>query len=135
MCRKKCVVAGLAAGVVILVVSQVVDFLVTMAFPGYSVLDLGGMRAVTDPIMMLFFLHPFVLGLALAFLYPYLNLKGGPMAKGKKFGLMMWLVIVIPSAFMVFASMDYPLPFTVSQVVGGLLYMLAAGVVIAKLMK
>jgi hypothetical protein len=132
MCGKRFVFAGLAAGLVITVIAQAVDFLVQYVFP-YNVLAMGGMRAVTDPLMMAFFLHGWVLAFAMAFVYPYLNLKGDFMAKGKKFGMLMWLVVSLPSIFLVYTSMDYPLGFHVSNVIASIIYMLAAGITIAKL--
>jgi hypothetical protein len=124
----KLLVSGILAGVVITIVSFIVNATVGMVWP-YNVLELGGMRAATDPMMLLFFLHPWVLGFALSYAYPYAekSLKGD----GKAFGLLMWIVVSIPSAFLVYTSMNYPIGFTVSSVVGSLLYMLAAGMAIA----
>lgn len=131
---KKTIIAGIVAGIVIEIVSLISDFLVQVVWP-YNVLELGGMRAMNDPILMLFFLHPWILGLALAIIYPHIKLTGNYIQKGKKFGLLMWLVSSLPSAFIVYTSMNYPLGFIVNSVVGSFLYMLAAGIAIAKLME
>lgn len=132
MDTKKFLVSGILAGIVITIVSYIMSAIVGAIWP-YDVLSLGGMRNATDPIMLLFFLHPWVLGFALSYAYPYVekNLKGDNSRKGRKFGFLMWLVVSIPSAFLVYSSMNYPVGFTVSSVVGSLLYMLAAGVTIA----
>jgi hypothetical protein len=73
--------------------------------------------------------------MAFAYTYAKGSLKGNYMKKGEKFGLIMWIVVSIPSAFLVFTSMDYPIGFTVNSIVGPLIYMLAVGAVIAKLME
>lgn len=133
---KKVVLAGILAGIVICVVSLIVQMLVNLVLP-YNVMELGGMRAVTDPIMLLFFVHPWVLGFAMAVVYGFLgsSLKGSWLCRGKHFGVLVWLVAALPSAFLVFTSMDYPLGFTVNSVIGSLLYVVAAGMVIAKIME
>jgi hypothetical protein len=133
MCGKKGIIAGLAAGLVITVIAQAVDMLVQFGFP-YNVLAMGGMRAVTDPIMLAFFLHGWVLAFAMVYVYKFVNLKGDFMAKGKQFGLLMWLLVSLPSIFLVYTSMDYPLGFHISNIVASVIYMLAAGLTIAKLM-
>lgn len=134
---RKFLVAGLAGGLAYFVVMLVFSFLVQLVLH-YDVMSLGGMRAVDDPVMLLFFLSPWVYGFALALVYDKLGRKlecGCVVWKGKCFGLLMWLVIVVPSTFVVYTSMTYPLGFTVDQLVGGLFEMLAAGVVISKLME
>jgi hypothetical protein len=87
--------------------------------------------------MMLLFLHPLVLGLVFAHAYKYVgkSLKGNPMKKGEEYGMLMWLVFTVPSAFVVLTSMNYPPIFTIQQVVGGLLMMFVGGMVIARTMK
>jgi hypothetical protein len=62
-------------------------------------------------------------------------IKGTPMQKGVKFGLIMWLVSSLPSVFIVYTSMNYPIGFSLDSLLGSLIYMPLAGVVIAKIMK
>jgi len=133
---KTIVVSGIVAGIVVLVVSMIVST-ATQALFDYNVLTLVGMRSVSDPVSMLFFLHPFVVGLAMAILYDFTkkNFTGTAMRKGTVLGLLGWIVYGIPSAFIVFSSMDYPIGFTVNSVIGSLLYMLGAGITITRLSK
>lgn len=127
--------AGIAAGIVITVISLVTGMVVQSIWP-YDIFTLGGMRAKNDPIMILFFLHPFVLAGAMATVYSKLGgaLSGDAVQKGKTFGLLLWLAVSLPSAFLVYTSMNYPIGFTISSIVGSLLYMPAAGITIAKIM-
>jgi len=136
MCDMKTLKAGIAAGVAMLIVYFVVNMIV-MAVAPYDVLSLGGMRSATDPLMMLFFLHPFVLGLVFAHAYGYVgkSLKGRPVEKGREYGILMWLVYTVPSAFVVLTSMNYPTVFVIQQVAGGWVMMLFGGMVIAKMSK
>jgi hypothetical protein len=130
---KKILIGGIAAGFAILVVSFIVDWLIGLAFP-YDMFSLGGMRSVEDPMMMLFFLHPWVLGFAMAIAFEKFkgSFKSRGWCRGKKFGLVVWLLAGLPSAFIVFTSMTYPIGFTISTVVGSLLYMIAAGITLEK---
>jgi hypothetical protein len=133
---KTIVISGIVAGIVILVLSMTVSTATQVLFD-YNVLTLTGMRSVNDPVSMLFFLHPFVVGLAMAILYDFTkkSFTGTATTKGIVLGLLGWTVYGIPSAFIVFSSMDYPIGFTVNSVIGSLLYMLGAGITITRLSK
>ena len=58
---------------------------------------------------------------------------GLPQAWGKAFGLFVWLLYGLPSAFIVYSSMTYPIGFTVNSLLGSLLYLVAAGITLEKL--
>lgn len=133
---KTIVISGIVAGIVILVLSMIVST-ATQALFDYNVLTLAGMRSVNDPVSILFFLHPFVVGLAMAILYDFAkkSFTGTVIRKGIVLGLLGWIVYGIPSAFIVFSSMDYPIGFTVNSVIGSLVYMLGAGITITRLSK
>jgi hypothetical protein len=129
-------ISGVAAGIVVLVLAMIVGS-ATQALFNYNVLSLAGMRSVNDPVSILFFLYPFVVALAVAILYDFTkkSFTGSVMRKGIMLGLLGWMVYGIPSAFIVFSSMDYPVGFTVNSVIGSLIYMLGAGITITVLSK
>ena len=91
------------------------------------------MRSASDPVMALFFLYPFVLAAALTFAFSKLHsaLNGDWKQKGKQFGWIAFILIGIPSAFLLWSSMDYPIGFTVSNILENFLALLAAGYLIA----
>jgi hypothetical protein len=128
---KKFIISGLAAGAVILVLWNVVGMIFGML--GFNIANLPGLRSYGDPIMMLYFLYPFVFGFALAYLYPLVEgkLKGDLVSKGFAFGMIMFTINAIPSAFLNFSSMDYPLSFTAITLIGPLVYLPAAGIAVA----
>ncbi len=136
MDTKSVVVSGIVGGIVVLVLSMIVST-ATQALFDYNVLTLAGMRSVNDPVSMLFFVYPFVVGLAMAILYDFTkkSFTGTAIRKGIVLGLLGWIVYGIPSAFIVFSSMEYPIGFTVNSVIGSLVYMLGAGITITKLSK
>lgn len=131
---KQIIVSGIAAGIIILIVSMVISMDFQLLFD-YNVLTLAGMRAPNDPIMILFFLQPFVIGLAMATLYEYTKKSFEGKAKGTMLGLLGWAIYGIPSAVIVYGSMDYPIGFTLNALIGSLLCMLGAGFAITKLSK
>jgi len=131
---KQILIGGILAGIVIEVISLAFSWLAQSIWQ-YDVMKLAGMRPITDPIAVLFFVYPWVIGFALVCVYSYFEkaLDGNYITKGWKFGLLMWIVVSISSAFLVFASMDYPIGFAVNSVIGPLIYMLVTGIVIAKI--
>jgi TM2 domain-containing membrane protein YozV len=133
---KKIVMSGLVAGIVVLALSMIISTVTQVLFD-YSVLALAGMRSVNDPVSILFFFFPFVVGVAMAVLYDFTkkSFTGTATRKGLVLGLLGWIVYGIPSAFIVFSSMDYPLGFTVNSVIGSLVYMLGAGITITNMSK
>ncbi|MDD5163100.1 MAG: hypothetical protein PHD95_02720 [Candidatus ainarchaeum sp.] len=132
----KIVLAGIAAGIAILIISMAFSYFFQAAF-GFDVLSLGGMRAANDPIMALFFLHPFVISFVVAIFFEKTKkaFSGTATSQGLSLGLLAWLVSSIPSAFIVFSSMNYPIGFTLNSLIGPLVYMVIAGIIIAKIMQ
>jgi hypothetical protein len=133
---RRFLLSGILGGIAIWIVGIILSIIVMQIWP-FDVLSLGGMRTIGDPIILLYFLQPFVLAFALSYIYPMLekNFKGSYIDKGKSFGIAMWIVVSIPHAFLLYSSMNYPIGFTVESVVGSLLYMIAAGIVIARINK
>lgn len=131
---KQVVVGGIVSGIVIIIIDLIFSWL-TQTIWDYNVLELPGMRTTDDPIALLFFIYPWVLGFALSIVYSQLGnaLEGNSTSKGIKFGFLMWIAVGITSAFLVFSSMDYPLGFTVNSVVSSLVYIPLSGIVISKI--
>jgi hypothetical protein len=135
MDAKKIIISGVVAGIAMFIGMIIINTLTQFVMP-YDIMTIGGMRAIEDPLMMLFFLSPWVYAFTMAILYSFVggSFKGTFMQKGRTFGLLMFLVITIPSFFIVYTSMTYPNGFYLDQVVGGLVEMLLGGIVIAKFM-
>lgn len=93
------------------------------------------MRPFEDPLMMAFFLYPWILGFAMSIAFQKFkgSFKKTVWRMGKAFGFYTWLLAGIPSAFIVYTSMNYPIGFTINSLVGSLIYMVAAGIVLEKL--
>ena len=130
----KIVIATILAGIVITVISLAAGYAAQLANPHYDVLSLGGMRAASDPIMLLFYAHPFVLALAFSIAFHFFMDTFGraqPFRKGIHFGLLMWMLVTLPSMFLIYSSMDYGTTFLLSGTFGQLAEFVCAGVVIS----
>jgi len=131
--KKKVLVSGIAAGITIFAAMMALSYAFQAIF-NYNAVTLAGMRQIANPIMILFFVYPWVLGFAMAIAFQ--KFKGGFKCKGwhrgKAFGIYAWLLAGLPSAFLVWSSMDYPIGFTANALIGSFLYMVAAGIVLEK---
>lgn len=125
----------IVASVIFFVVSAVLGFLTNIFLP-YDMTAVCGARAVTDPLMMAFFLYPVIYMVGAVILYPLLNLKWGTVQRGTAYGFILWLITSLPEAYVIFTSMDnYPLGFYVDKIFFGLIAWIAAGIIIASLLK
>ena len=131
---KQIIVAGFIVGFIIILIDIVIGGIFQLILP-YDIFELGGMRTIDDPIMMLFFIHPWILGFSLSFVYSYFGkaLNGNYIAQGWKFGLLMWIVIFVPYTFLVFTSMEYPIGFYINSIIPPFFYMILSGVVISNI--
>jgi hypothetical protein len=131
---KKFVFSGFLGGIVYWVLWGFVSFVLRPVLWPYDPLSLGGMRGVTDPFMLLFFLYPFVFSFCMALVYQLVQpaLKGTSLQKGQQFGLAVWVLAVIPGFFMVLSTMNYPAGFFIENLIGGFFFVMATGIVIAR---
>ena len=133
---RKVLVPGLVTGIVILIVSLGMSFLFNAVFPSV-ILEYGNtaiFRPWDDPLMSIFFLHPFVLGIVLAWIWEYAKpvMKGTSAGRGIQFGLAYWLVTV-PGMIVTYSSFQVSLLMVLTWSVSILIQALAAGAVLARM--
>jgi hypothetical protein len=132
---KRVIISGLLAGIAMLAVGLAAGYGMMAVFPSLTAeyANTALFRPWDDPLMSLYFLHPFVLGLILAWVWSVVKgVIGGatPTARGVRFGLAYW-VVVIPGMFISYASFPLSLLMVISWTVGVLLQALAAGLIVA----
>ncbi len=131
----KIIVSAALIGIAISVISLgIIDPVAKTVNPGYDVLNIPGMRSVSDPVMLLFFLQPFVLGLAFSIIFSFHGNAMPGLAfhqKGIRFGLAAWMLYTLPSMFLIYSSMDYGETFLLSGIFGQLLEFCTAGIIAA----
>jgi len=135
---KKIILPGILAGVAILVLGMIVSYifmLIPAVAADYSNTNI--MRQWQDPLMSLFFIYPFVLGIILAWVWNKSKtlFKGSASKRGCNFGLTIWLIATVPGMFITYTSMPYAFMTVISWTVGGLVNSLAAGGIFAKMNK
>lgn len=128
--------AWLGAGIVMSVVSLVISFLVQLVFP-FDPSALPGMRSMSDPWMLLFFAYPFLLSAVMVWVFNHHgeSFKGNARQKSLSFGTMVWLLTGLPSFFIVWTSMTYPLGFHVDSLLGSLATVFSGAFVLVKMLE
>lgn len=132
---KKILIAGIAGGILLFVAQFAFSMIGNLIAP-YDIFTIGGMRARDDPIMLLFFAYPFVLSFASAAVFDRVKgALGGSCCGGAgfTFGLILFLLITVPSMFVIYSSMDYPRGFYVANILFGAIGFPAVGMLYARI--
>jgi hypothetical protein len=133
---RKVLITGIIAGVAMLIVGMIVSQLINLAFPALITEYKATLfRPWDDPLMSLYFAHPFVLGLALAFIWDRVKglLSGGPMKRATNFALAYFIVATIPGMLISYSSFPLSILMILSWSLSSLLQAWTAGLVLAKL--
>jgi hypothetical protein len=117
MSVKNVLFAGILGGIWLVIITYLGSNAGTMSAP-YDIMTLGGMRSVNDPVLALFFLYPFVLSFTSAVVFGMVrtSLDGTDIRRGLLFGLVMILLVMIPSLYVIYTSMTYPPGFFIGSV-------------------
>ncbi len=96
---------------------------ITMLVAPFNIFDIGGMRAITDPVMILYYLYPILLSFITTFVFCIVRhaLPGSYIEKGLLFGLLLFLLLTVTSGFIIFTTMRYPVGFYVDMILNGLI--------------
>jgi len=135
---KKIILPGLAIGLVNFLASMLVSQIFGIVFPSVAAeyLNPNLFRSNTDPLMLLFFVHPFLLAVILSWLWQKTkNIFGVDLIGGLKFGFSYWIIATIPGMFATYTSMPYSGLMVLSWLVGGLVQAVIAGIILSKLNK
>jgi len=135
--NKKVVVPGLIAGVLMLLAGLVLSRVFGIISPSINAeyLNPALFRPWSDPIMSLYFLYPFILGIILAWYWDMTkHLVKGKTAfeKAYKFGLVYWLIAGLPGMFITYSSFQVSLAMVLAWSISGLVNAVIAGFVFAK---
>lgn len=111
---KKIVLPGLVAGIIILLVGIGIGYLLNPIFPQLTTEYENFLifRPWDDPLMKLYFIYPFVLGIILAWIWnkskKLFNKNGGCCGKGVQFGLIYW-ILTMPGMFITYSTFQVSL--------------------------
>jgi hypothetical protein len=135
---KKIIWPGLVAGFLMLIAGLIFNYITNTAFPSIAQeYQSGLMRPWTDPLMMIFFLYPFILSFVLAWAWNESKklFKGKDCKRGVMFALSIFLISSIPGMFVTYTSFNISFGMVLSWTVSGLIYLLIAGCVFARMNK
>jgi hypothetical protein len=128
----KTIKIGLIAGILILIGSVLYGIVGNILFPGIEkeYQNTSLFRPWSDPRMIAFFLHPFLLGVVLSFAwrkFHHVIHAETPTKKGVKFGMAYFFVAVIPGMFISYMSFQVSLLMVLSWTINGLIEGVLAG--------
>lgn len=128
--------AGLAGGIVMLILMVISGFLVNLVLPA-DLSQYAGMRPMNDPVMNFFYLYPFIIAFATAFVFDIVRgcLNGSAIQKGLTFAGILFAVMTVPSMYVMYTSMTWPPDFYVSTAIWEILSFPLIGVLYTKVWK
>jgi len=136
---KKVVFSGLVIGALMLGVSLVLSLIISKIFPDaiaeYSNAEI--FRLWDDPLMYYLFLHPFVMGVILSFIWLKVRglIGGEGLRKGLVYGFYVWLFFGVPGMLISISTFQVS-PFLVGTwTISVLAQDLVAGVAISRMVR
>ena len=135
---KKIILSGLLVGLVNFVAAMAISQLFRVIFPSVNVeySNPNLFRPYSSPLMLLFFVYPFLLGIILAWFWNKTkSIFGSDTKGGLKFALTYWVIASIPGMFATYTSMPYSFLIVISWLISGLVEAIIAGIIFSKLNK
>jgi len=134
---KKIILPGLLVGIAMLAVGFLFNFGFNELFPELAEMYENGamFRPWEDPLMMLFFLHPFILGLAFAWVWNKTKTLFHAPCIGRrafKFATVMFFLNILPGMWITFSSFQISLLLVGSWTISSCIQYFAAGLVLVK---
>jgi hypothetical protein len=132
---RKIIFPGLAAGLVLLLLSVAGLYATIWLFPSLAIQYFDPVFDAQSERAVLYFSHPFVAGLALAWFWHRAKglFKGSFLGKGIEFGLLYWLVAVVPMMWLIYSAIDVSLLLVGSWLLYGLIQGIVAGLLLGRM--
>lgn len=132
---KKVLIAGILAGIVLLLLSLAMVYTSIHLFPAVTQEYLSPVFRSAGPSDWLFYAHPFVLSFALKWFWErYKGIFTGPLLlRAIEVALVYGIVAMLPVLWLTFSAIDVSLRMTLTWLAYGLIQAFAAGIIFAKL--
>ena len=127
---------GLIAGVAILIVGMLINFLLEAFIPGLTKEYQTAMfRPWTDPLMTAYFAYPFILGVVAAYLWDLIEKKfiGDAVNKAFQFAKLYFIIATIPGMFISYTTFQISLTMILAWTATGFVDVFVAGLVFTKI--
>lgn len=118
---KKIIGPGLLLGVIMLIIGMIVNYLFMLITSVNADYYSGFMRSWQDPLMMLFFLYPFILGLVFAWLWAKTKTSFKGKWRGCYFGWMLFFLTTVPGMWVTYTSFNLSFLTIIGWTVAGLI--------------
>jgi hypothetical protein len=131
---KKIIVSGLAAGIVLLILSVLALYGTIWLFPRLTQQYYDPAFDSQSDRVMIYYAHPFVIAMALAWFWNRFkgSLTGSFLTRGIEFGLAYALIAIFPSMWLIYSAMSVSLPMVATWLLFGLFQGVIAGLVFEK---
>lgn len=127
---------GLLAGLAILVLGVVFNFVLEALIPSLAneYQNSALMRPWTDPLMIIFFAYPFILGIVASYFWNLLvkNFSGNAINKAFQFARTYFIIATIPGMFISYTTFQVSFLMVLSWTILGFLEIFVAGFIFAK---
>lgn len=135
MVMRKIILAGLIAGVVLLMLSVLGLYSTIQFFPGLAMQYFDPVFNSGTDRVMLYYIHPFLISMALSWFWSRFKgvLTGSFLARGVEFGLIYVLIAVFPMMCLIYSAMNISFYIVSSWFVLALLQGIVAGLVFEKI--
>jgi len=132
---KKVFIAGLVAGVVLLILSVLGLYTTIWLFPNLAMQYFDPAFDTQSSRVMIYFIHPFVISMALSWFWNRTKgvLTGSFLTRGIEFGLIYALVAIVPMMWLIYSAMSISLTMVSTWFVLGLLQGVIAGLIFEKM--
>jgi hypothetical protein len=137
---KKIVIVGLLGGLIMLAIGMLTSPIFQALAPSLKTEyeNPSLFRPWSDPLMSLYFVHPFLLSIILAWIWSRVRtifMTESNTEKGLLFGLIVWVATSIPGMLMSYASFPISLPMILSWTTSGFLELIGLGFFFSKTLK
>jgi hypothetical protein len=132
---KKIITSGLAAGIVLLVLSVLGLYLTVWLFPQTALQYFDSAFNTQSSRYMIYFIHPFIVSMALSWFWARFKgiLSGSFITRGIEFGLIYLVIAILPMMWLIYSAMSVSLHMIATWFVFGLLQGIVAGLIFEKM--
>lgn len=132
---RKVLINGIITGVILLVVSIALLFITVRIMPALAWEYFGPSFNTEGDRDFLFYIHPFLIGIALAWLWNRVKsvFTGNWILKGMEMGLMYALVATLPAMWITFSAINISVEMVLTWFLYGLFQAIISGLILARL--
>lgn len=129
---KKIIWPGILLGAIMLVVGMIINYLFMLIPSVNADYNSGFMRSWQDPLMMFFFLYPFILGIVFAWLWNKTKSNFQGNMGGCYFGWLLFFLTTFPGMWITYTSFNLSFLTILGWTVSGLINAKIAGFFLAR---